>query len=117
MVPSHKSLIKVEGVGSLVKDIKEGDEGVVAPGLSCGVCYECQSGHDNAGGGAKGCKGGGRMIRKVVSAKEGEKRFSVEYNPITKKLAGLQKVWKTHMRGAFAQEPHKGGRKEKDRRP
>uniref|UniRef100_A0A7C2Z6W3 Alcohol dehydrogenase n=1 Tax=Hydrogenobacter sp. TaxID=2152829 RepID=A0A7C2Z6W3_9AQUI len=38
----------VERVGSLVKeDIKEGDEVVVAPGLSCGVCYECQSGHDN----------------------------------------------------------------------
>ena len=35
-------------MGSLVKeDIKEGDEVVVAPGLSCGVCYECQSGHDN----------------------------------------------------------------------
>ncbi|MCS6998304.1 MAG: alcohol dehydrogenase catalytic domain-containing protein, partial [Aquificaceae bacterium] len=37
----------VERVGSLVKDIREGDEVVVAPGLSCGVCYECQSGHDN----------------------------------------------------------------------
>ncbi len=37
----------VERVGSLVKNIKEGDEVIVAPGLSCGVCYECQSGHDN----------------------------------------------------------------------
>jgi len=37
----------VEKVGSLVRDIKEGDEVVVAPGLSCGVCYECQSGQDN----------------------------------------------------------------------
>lgn len=37
----------VEKVGQLVEHIKEGDEVVVAPGLSCGVCYECQSGHDN----------------------------------------------------------------------
>lgn len=37
----------VEKVGSLVKGIKEGDEVIVAPGLSCGVCYECQSGADN----------------------------------------------------------------------
>ena len=38
----------VERVGSLVKeDIKEGDVVGGAPGLSCGVCYECQSGHDN----------------------------------------------------------------------
>ncbi len=37
----------VEGVGSLVKGIKEGDEVVIAPGLSCGVCYDCQSGRDN----------------------------------------------------------------------
>ncbi|MFN7065218.1 MAG: zinc-binding dehydrogenase [Aquificaceae bacterium] len=37
----------VERVGSLVKDIKEGDEVVVAPGLSCGHCHECQSGMDN----------------------------------------------------------------------
>ncbi len=37
----------VERVGSLVKDIKEGDEVILAPGLSCGVCYECQSGTDN----------------------------------------------------------------------
>ena len=57
------------------------------------------------------------MIKRVVSAKEDEKRLSVEYHPITKKLAGLLKVWKTHMRGAFTQEPHKGRGKEKDRRP
>ena len=37
----------VEKAGSLVRDIKEGDEVIIAPGLSCGVCYECQSGHDN----------------------------------------------------------------------
>ncbi|MDW8066934.1 MAG: zinc-binding dehydrogenase [Aquificaceae bacterium] len=37
----------VEKVGSLVKHVKEGDEVVIAPGLSCGVCHECQSGHDN----------------------------------------------------------------------
>ena len=36
----------VDRGGSVVKeDIKEGDEVVVAPGLSCGVCYECQSHH------------------------------------------------------------------------
>ncbi|MFN3598287.1 MAG: zinc-binding dehydrogenase [Aquificaceae bacterium] len=37
----------VEKVGSLVKDIKEGDEVILAPGLSCGVCYKCQWGADN----------------------------------------------------------------------
>ncbi|MDW8096056.1 MAG: zinc-binding dehydrogenase, partial [Aquificaceae bacterium] len=37
----------VEKVGSLVKDVEEGDEVIVAPGLSCGVCYDCQSGQDN----------------------------------------------------------------------
>ncbi len=37
----------VEKVGSLVKNVKEGDEVIVAPGLSCGVCYDCQDGRDN----------------------------------------------------------------------
>ncbi len=37
----------VERVGSLVKNVKEGDEVVIAPGLSCGVCYDCQRGEDN----------------------------------------------------------------------
>ncbi len=37
----------VERVGSLVNNVKEGDEVVVAPGLSCGVCYDCQRGRDN----------------------------------------------------------------------
>ncbi len=37
----------VERVGSLVRNVKEGDEVIVSPGLSCGVCYECLSGRDN----------------------------------------------------------------------
>jgi NADPH:quinone reductase-like Zn-dependent oxidoreductase len=37
----------VERVGSLVRNVKVGEEVVVAPGLSCGLCYECQSGRDN----------------------------------------------------------------------
>ncbi len=37
----------VERVGSLVKNVSEGDEVIVAPGLSCGVCYDCQEGRDN----------------------------------------------------------------------
>ncbi len=37
----------VERVGSLVRNVKEGEEVIVAPGLSCGVCYECQNGNDN----------------------------------------------------------------------
>ncbi|WP_457601359.1 zinc-binding dehydrogenase [Hydrogenivirga sp.] len=37
----------VERVGRLVRNVEEGDEVVVAPGLSCGVCYDCQSGEDN----------------------------------------------------------------------
>ncbi|NPA32186.1 MAG: zinc-binding dehydrogenase [Aquificae bacterium] len=37
----------VERVGKLVRSVREGDEVVVAPGLSCGVCWDCQSGRDN----------------------------------------------------------------------
>ncbi|RLJ70636.1 NADPH:quinone reductase-like Zn-dependent oxidoreductase [Hydrogenivirga caldilitoris] len=37
----------VEKVGSLVNNVKEGDEVIIAPGLSCGVCYDCQNGRDN----------------------------------------------------------------------
>jgi len=37
----------VEEVGTLVKNVKPGDEVIVAPGLSCGVCPVCQSGEDN----------------------------------------------------------------------
>ncbi|RUM31344.1 MAG: alcohol dehydrogenase [Aquifex sp.] len=37
----------VEKAGSLVKNVKEGDEVIVAPGLSCGVCWDCQTGKDN----------------------------------------------------------------------
>lgn len=37
----------VEKVGELVKNVNVGDEVVIAPGLSCGVCYECQKGEDN----------------------------------------------------------------------
>ena len=37
----------VEKVGSLVKDIDAGEEVIVAPGLSCGRCYDCQNGEDN----------------------------------------------------------------------
>ncbi|SNZ10895.1 zinc-binding dehydrogenase [Hydrogenobacter hydrogenophilus] len=37
----------VERVGNLVRNVKEGDEVIVSPGLSCGVCYECLSGRDN----------------------------------------------------------------------
>ncbi len=37
----------VEKVGSLVNNVKEGDEVIVAPGLSCGVCFDCQNGQEN----------------------------------------------------------------------
>ncbi len=37
----------VEKAGKLVRNVEEGEEVIVAPGLSCGVCYECQSGRDN----------------------------------------------------------------------
>ncbi len=37
----------VEKTGSLVENAKPGDEVIVAPGLSCGVCPACQSGEDN----------------------------------------------------------------------
>ncbi len=37
----------VEKKGSLVNNMNEGDEVIVAPGLSCGVCWDCQKGDDN----------------------------------------------------------------------
>ena len=37
----------VEKVGKLVKNVKEGDEVIVYPGLSCGYCEKCLSGKDN----------------------------------------------------------------------
>ena len=37
----------VEKVGKLVKNVKEGDEVIVYPGMSCGYCEKCISGQDN----------------------------------------------------------------------
>ena len=37
----------VEKVGPGVRSFKEGDEVIVAPGLSCGLCERCLSGKDN----------------------------------------------------------------------
>jgi len=37
----------VQKVGELVTWVKEGDEVLLQPGLSCGHCSECLSGHDN----------------------------------------------------------------------
>ncbi len=37
----------VEAVGTTVQHIKAGDEVIVYPGLSCGHCEKCLSGHDN----------------------------------------------------------------------
>ncbi|NPA53442.1 MAG: zinc-binding dehydrogenase [Aquificae bacterium] len=37
----------VEKVGSIVENVKEGDEVIVYPGLSCGYCEKCLSGKDN----------------------------------------------------------------------
>ncbi len=37
----------VEKVGKSVQHIKSGDEVIVFPGLSCGHCERCMSGHDN----------------------------------------------------------------------
>ncbi len=34
-------------VGKLVKNVKEGDEVIIYPGLSCGYCEKCLSGKDN----------------------------------------------------------------------
>ncbi|MEM3393152.1 MAG: alcohol dehydrogenase catalytic domain-containing protein [Candidatus Bathyarchaeia archaeon] len=31
----------------MVKNVKIGDEVIVSPGLSCGICYECQVGYNN----------------------------------------------------------------------
>ena len=37
----------VEKVGKSVQHVKPGDEVIVFPGLSCGLCERCLSGHDN----------------------------------------------------------------------
>jgi NADPH:quinone reductase-like Zn-dependent oxidoreductase len=37
----------VEGLGAGVQGISQGDEVVVAPGVSCGVCKQCLSGRDH----------------------------------------------------------------------
>ena len=37
----------VEKVGKTVQHLKPGDEVIVFPGLSCGHCEKCMSGHDN----------------------------------------------------------------------
>ncbi len=37
----------VEKVGPSVRNVKEGEEVIIAPGLSCGVCYDCLNGEDN----------------------------------------------------------------------
>ena len=37
----------VEKVGKNVKNVKEGDEVIVYPGISCGYCEKCLSGKDN----------------------------------------------------------------------
>ena len=37
----------VDKVGPGVKSFREGDEVVIAPGLSCGICEMCQAGKDN----------------------------------------------------------------------
>jgi NADPH:quinone reductase-like Zn-dependent oxidoreductase len=37
----------VSAVGDLVEHVREGDEVMLAPGVSCGRCKECLSGHDN----------------------------------------------------------------------
>jgi NADPH:quinone reductase-like Zn-dependent oxidoreductase len=37
----------VESVGRLVRHVKAGDEVIIHPGLSCGICEQCLSGHDN----------------------------------------------------------------------
>ncbi len=37
----------VEKVGKAIQNIKAGDEVIVYPGLSCGHCERCTSGHDN----------------------------------------------------------------------
>lgn len=37
----------VERAGGLVRNVREGEEVIIAPGLSCGICYDCQNGEDN----------------------------------------------------------------------
>jgi len=47
MIPSSDASGVVDAVGSAVRGVKEGDEVVVLPGLSCGACEACQSGVDH----------------------------------------------------------------------
>lgn len=46
LIPSSDASGVVDAVGPVVRGVKEGDEVVVLPGLSCGACEACQSGAD-----------------------------------------------------------------------
>src|SRR2546428_241406 len=46
IIPGSEVAGVVEEVGAATRGIKAGDEVVLAPGLSCGRCHECFSGHE-----------------------------------------------------------------------
>lgn len=47
LIPGCEGSGIVEGCGTGVKNFKKGDEVVISPGTSCGLCEACLSGHDN----------------------------------------------------------------------
>src|SRR5262245_46457812 len=47
MIPGSDIAGVVKKAGSFVKGVKTGDRVVVSPGVSCGRCSVCLSGHDN----------------------------------------------------------------------
>ena len=48
VVPFHEGVARVVKTGSQVDNVKEGDRVSVRPILSCGECYSCRNGHENA---------------------------------------------------------------------
>lgn len=48
VVPFHEGVARVIKTGSQVDNVKEGDRVSVRPILSCGECYSCRNGHENA---------------------------------------------------------------------
>lgn len=48
VVPFHEGVARVVKTGRDVDNVKEGDRVSVRPILSCGKCYSCRNGHENA---------------------------------------------------------------------
>lgn len=48
VVPFHEGIARVVKAGADVIHVKAGDRVVIRPIISCGTCYSCRHGHENA---------------------------------------------------------------------